>query len=194
MDAVDLFWIPLGAGGQVVRRCGRAYEALTAWHAGRPPVPLFHTALEVHLDARRWVVEQAPVPRDDPAARGVVATGPVGVRAAGRLRIFRYEIRRWQDGVIPDVAEAVGRPQRITTDPAIARRLLALVPAVPTPVWGRDEFGTGEMWNSNAIAAWLVESAGLDALALAPPCGGRAPGWRAGVAVARRHPLPVLLP
>jgi hypothetical protein len=42
------------------------------------------------------------------------------------------------------------------------------------------------MWNSNSIIAWLLERAGIDAAAVAPPSGGRAPGWAAGVAVARR--------
>jgi hypothetical protein len=96
----------------------------------------------------------------------------------GHLRIFRYELRRWRDGVIPDVAEAVESPQRLSDDPQRARRLLALVPCVPTPVWGRDELSAGEMWNSNS--AWLVARAGLDADAILPPTGGRAPGWNAG--------------
>jgi len=37
----------------------------------------------------------------------VAAGGAVGARWAGRFRIFRYEVRRWLDGVIPDVGEAV---------------------------------------------------------------------------------------
>jgi hypothetical protein len=42
------------------------------------------------------------------------------------------------------------------------------------------------MWNSNSIVAWLVARAGLDADAIVPPMGGRAPGWNAGLLVARR--------
>ena len=56
----------------------------------------------------------------------------------GRLRIFRYEIRRWRDGQIPDVAEAVGGPRCLSDDEACARRVLDLVPQVPRPVWGRE--------------------------------------------------------
>jgi len=33
--------------------------------------------------------------------------------------IFRYEIRRWQNGVISDVAEAVESPRRLTNDPRL---------------------------------------------------------------------------
>jgi hypothetical protein len=61
------------------------------------------------------------------------------------------------------------------------------VPSVPTPVWGRDELGAGEMWNSNSITAWLLASAGLPVEEIRPPAGGRAPGWNAGISVARRR-------
>jgi hypothetical protein len=43
------------------------------------------------------------------------------------------------------------------------------------------------MWNSNSLIAWLVARAGLDAEAIQPPTGGRAPGWNAGLVVARRQ-------
>ncbi len=42
------------------------------------------------------------------------------------------------------------------------------------------------MWNSNSMTAWLIAAAGLPTAALHPPPGGRAPGWNAGLAVARR--------
>ena len=131
------------------------------------------------------VIEQAPVPRGDPGLRGVVAGGPVGSRGAGRSAALRYEIRRWRDGVIPDIAEAVDSPRLLTTDPAVAQRVLDLVAAVPTPVWGRDELGAGEMWNSNSIMAWVITRAGLDAEAIHPPARGRAPAGRR-----RHHRLP----
>ena len=57
--------------------------------------------------------------------------------------------------------------------------------AWPTATWGRDELRAGELWTSNAVAAWLLVSAGLDVSGLLPPAGGRAPGWDAVVAVAR---------
>jgi hypothetical protein len=69
------------------------------------------------------------------------------------LRIFRYEVRRWRGGLIPDVDEAVESPQRLTDDADVARRVLDLVAAVPAPVWGRDELAAGEMWNSNSVIA-----------------------------------------
>jgi hypothetical protein len=66
----------------------------------------------------------------------------------------------------------------------VARQVLEVTAQIPTPVWGRDELGTGEMWNSNAVIAWILSRSGIDAAAIRPPDGGRAPGWRAGVAVA----------
>jgi hypothetical protein len=123
----------------------------------------------VRVPEGRFVIEQAPIRPSDGADRGVVAGGAVGSRWAGRVRIFRYELRRWRDGVIPDVAEAVESPRRLSDEPEQARRLLALAPSVPTPVWGRDELRTGEMWNSNSIIAWLIARSGLDAEAIQPP-------------------------
>jgi hypothetical protein len=58
---------------------------------------------------------------------------------------------------------------------------------MPTPAWGRDELHTGEMWNSNSFICWLLVRGGLDASAIHLPAGGRAPGWHAGVVVARRQ-------
>jgi hypothetical protein len=182
---VDLYWLPLGAGGWLVRRVGRVYEAVAARVGGRRACSLYHAALEIRLPEGVFVVEQTPVPGGDGASRGVVASGPVGARWAGRFRIFRYEIRVWRGGRIPDVAEAVDSPRRLSEDEACARRVLEVVRQVPTPVWGRDELRAGEMWNSNAVIAWVLERSGLDAGAIEPPAGGRAPGWIAGVVVAR---------
>jgi hypothetical protein len=109
-----------------------------------------------------------------------------------RSRLFRYEVRCWRDGVIPDLAEAVESPRPLTHDPPVAQRVVDLVPLTPTPTWGRDELHAGEMWNSNSVISWVLSSAGLDASAIAPPSGGRAPGWTAGIAVARRQASAVL--
>jgi hypothetical protein len=57
---------------------------------------------------------------------------------------------------------------------------------VPAPVWGRDELDTGEMWNSNSLTSWLIERSGIGAQAVHLPANGRAPGWHAGLVVARR--------
>ena len=136
------------------------------------------------------MVEQAPVADLSGEQRGVVAEGAVGSRWAGRFRIFRYEIRVWRDGQIPDVDEAVDSPRRLTNDESRARRVLEVVAQVPTPVWGRDDLGTGEMWNSNSVIAWVIASSGIEAEPIQPPAGGRAPGWHAGLEVARRHDPP----
>jgi hypothetical protein len=181
-----------------VRLNGRVFEAVAARAARRSACDLYHSALEVHVAAVRFVIEQAPVRDALGEQRGVVAEGPVGTRGAGRLRIFRYEIRRWRDGRIPDIDEAVGGPQRLTDQHARAQRVLDLVPQVPTPVWGRDELQTGDMWNSNSVTAWLIARSGMDIESFHPPARGRAPGWQAGLVVARRQeaemppaPLPV---
>lgn len=185
--AIDLYWIPLGAGagGALVRWSGRCYEALAARLAKRPRCDLYHSALEVRRDGVVTTIEMAPVwiTRGE---RGVVAEGAVGARVLGRSRLFRYEVRRWRDGSIPDLAAAVGGPVRVAADPDVARRVLDLVPEFPTYTWGRDELATGEMWNSNSLISWLLVRAGVDVDGLAPPRGGRAPGWDAGVEVAAR--------
>jgi hypothetical protein len=184
---VDLYWLPLGAGGHSVRLNGRIYEAVAARVERRPACRLYHSALEVRVPEGRFVIEQAPVRDADSGRRGVVVEGAVGHRWAGRFRIFRYEVRCWRDGVIPDVGEAVGSPQRLSDDPSAARHLLDLTPLLPTPVWGRDELGTGEMWNSNSVTSWLVARSGIPVEAIRLPTGGRAPGWEAGLVVARRQ-------
>ena len=160
---------------------------MAARFAGGRPCDLYHSALEVRVPEARYVIEMAPIRDANGAERGVVAEGAVGSRWAGRFRIFRYEVRRWRGGVIPDADEAVGSPVRLTDDPGSAQRVLDLVPEVPTPVWGRDELGAGEMWNSNSLTSWLIARSGLPTEAIHPPAGGRAPGWRAGLVVARRQ-------
>ena len=160
MAGVDLYWLPLGAGGHFVRLNGRVYEALTARLQRRPARDLYHSALEVELPEGTFVIEQAPVHDWGGQQRGVVAEGAVGARWAGRFRIFRYEIRVWRGGHIPDVAEAVESPRRLSDQEQLARHLLEVVSKVPTPVWGRDELGTGEMWNSNSVIAWVIARSG----------------------------------
>jgi hypothetical protein len=184
--AVDLYWIPLGAGGHSVRFNGLVFEAVAAVRRHRPRRDLYHSVLVVESDEDRFTIEIAPSPDADEASRGVVAMGAVGSRHIGWLRLFRYEVRCWRGGMVPDLPAAVGGPGRITDDPDVARRLLALASTVPTPVWGRDELNAGEMWNSNSVIAWLIATAGLPTERLHPPVSGRAPGWGAGLAVARR--------
>lgn len=192
-SAVDLYWIPLGAGGRSVRFNGKAYEAVAASMAGRPRCDIFHTALTVQVRDARFTIEMTPIPNGNPWERGVVAEGAVGTRWAGRLRVFRYEVRRWRDGVVPDIGFAVASPVRLTEDEALAREILKLLPTVPTAVWGRDELGAGEMWSCNSIISWVLTRAGADVEAIRPPARGRAPGWDAGIAVARRSATPARL-
>ena len=185
--SIDLYWLPLGAGGRFVRLNGRIYEALHALVERRRPLDLYHSALEVRVPEGRFVIETAAVVRDlDGSTRGVVGEGPVGTRRLARFRWFRYEVRRWQDGSIPDVGEAVDSPRRLSEDLATARRLLDLVASVPLAAWGRDELDAGEMWNSNSVIAWLLVRGGIETATIGPPAGGRAPGWDAGLVVAAR--------
>jgi len=186
MSAIDLYWMPLGAGGHSVRLNGLVFEAIAARLQCRGRADLYHSALEVFVPEGRFVIEQAPA-WGAAGERGVVAEGPVGIRIAGRLRLFRYEVRRWRDGVIADAAEAVESPQRLSDETEHARRLLELIPELPTPVWGRDELRAGEMWNSNAFISWLLVRSGVDVSAIRVPAGGRAPGWHAGLVVAGRQ-------
>ena len=184
---VDLYWLPLGAGGHCVRLNGRMFEAVVARLEQRRPCDLYHSALEVRVPEGRFVIEQAPVRDRGRSARGVVAEGAVGSRWAGRFRIFRYEVRCWRGGVIPDADEAVDSPQQLTNSRDVAGRVLDLASRVPTAVWGRDELATGEMWNSNSIIAWLLARGGVPMDAIRLPNCGRAPGWDAGLVVARRE-------
>ena len=164
--AVDLYWLPLGAGGHSVRFNGMAFEALAALRERRPRCDLYHSALIVD----RYVIEMAPVWNESTPDRGVVGEGAVGSRHLGRFALFRYEIRCWRDGRIPDIDEAVESPQRLSDDPAVAQRVIDLVPEVPRRVWNLE-------WNSNSVIAWLIAHAGIDPATVKLPAGGRAPGW-----------------
>jgi hypothetical protein len=115
--SIDLYWLPLGAGGHSVRLNGRVYEALAARLGGRSVRDLYHSALQVQVGDERFVIETAPLWVGDDPELGVVAEGAVGSRWAGRFRILRYELRCWRDGVIPVVAEAVESPRRLSGDP-----------------------------------------------------------------------------
>ena len=82
---VDLHWLPLGAGGpKIVRRP----VASTGADRRRPT-----TRRSRPRWMGLWTIEVAPSPDENQASRGVVATGAVGARLAGRLRVFRYEVR-----------------------------------------------------------------------------------------------------
>lgn len=190
--SIDLYWLPLGAGGRSVRWNGRMVEALASRHEHRAAEDLFHSALEVRDGTRRFVIEMAPVWGIDAVDRGVVCEGPVGAKWLGRSRLFRYEVRCWRDGRIPDLAEAVAGPHQVSRDQHQAVQLLDLVPSVPPLTWGRDELGAGDMWNSNSLTSWLLARTRHDLDTIHPPAHGRAPGWQAGLVLAARSPrLPI---
>lgn len=184
--AVYLYWIPLGAGGRVVKTCGKIFEAFSAFFERRPRCDLYHTALEVRIPEGRYFIEQAPVWDMADKNKGVVAEGPVGMKWLGHFRAFRYEVRCWKDGIIPDISFAVGSPVQVTDKVELSRKVIQELPHVSAPVWGRDESHTGEMWNSNSVISWVLVRSGVDISQVRPPRGGRAPGWKAGEIVAVR--------
>jgi len=184
---VDLFWLPLGAGGHVVRWNGRVYEWVAAHRERRAPVDLYHSGLMVRLGGITYAVEMGPVWNISDVGRGVVCEGPVGSTWLGRFSAFRYELRCWPGGHIPDLAEAVESPVRTTEDPSRASAVVEVLHDAPALTWGRDELGIGEMWNSNSVVAWALARSGHDMGAIAPPRGGRAPGWHAGLRLAERQ-------
>ncbi len=144
---------------------------------------LLHAALEISVDEFHYVIEMAPEWSGPRVDRGVVATGPVGLRLLGRSTLFRYEVRCWRGGTIPDRSWAV-RSSILSTDDATARLLLRRIPEVPTLTWGRNVLDTGDMWNSNSVVSWLLTVSGIATTDLKPPEGGRALGWVAGAAMA----------
>ena len=176
----------MGAGGRsVVETCARLYESIAAAIDRREPLALMHTALVVTTESGRKVIECAwPAPDEDASARGVQTVGPVFARFLRRFRVFRYEVRCWDDGNIPDLECAVAST-RISEHLNEARRVVAAVSSVPAHRWGRDELGTGEMWNSNSVISYVLVSAGVPIADVEPPPGGRAPGWTSGMAAAR---------
>src|SRR5260370_3639898 len=135
----DPDWPPLGAGANFVRLNGRIYEAIKARLDRRPVFDLYHSGLHVFVPQGRFTIEQTPVVDGRGQERGEVAEGPVGARWAGRFRIFRYEMRRWRDGVVPDIGEAVDSPPRLRDDVADARRRLELGPQRTVLLCHRDQ-------------------------------------------------------
>jgi hypothetical protein len=185
---VYLYWIPLGAGGSgFVRMNGRIYEMGKALMQRRRPLHLCHTALAVRLPEGDFIVETMwPSPDNDTGSRGVVVEGPVFAPWLAPTRLFRYEVRRWSEGVLPDADQAIDGPQRVSGDLVLARELLDRVASVPSLIWGRDQLGMGDMWNSNSVISWLLAMSGVPMDSVRPPKGARAPGWKAGIEMARR--------
>lgn len=175
----------MGAGGRkIVDTCTRLYESVVSALEHRDRKVLLHTALVIHTGLSRKVIECAwPTPDDQTAARGAVVVGPVFTYFLGRFRPFRYEIRCWENGTIPDLDYAMGC-QLVSEDTVTAERIVAASASVPPHRWGRDELGTDEMWNSNSVIAYALAKAGVQAMDLEPPPVGRAPGWVSGIVAA----------
>ena len=64
---VDLYCLPPGAGGDVVRWNGRIYERWSAWRERRPPADLYHSGLMVSAHAITYAVASPVRVTDDPA-------------------------------------------------------------------------------------------------------------------------------
>lgn len=183
--SVDLYWLPLGAGGHFVAINGCIYESIVARRDHRDRLDIYHTALVVSVLEGRFVIENAwPIPDARTSGRGVVVQGPVGAPILGHFRAFRYEVRCWRDGTIADIDAAVASPQLLSDDDHLAHALLELIPSIPVLTWGRKPYGCVEMWNSNSVISWLLTRVGVDMDRIEPPPRGRAPGWATGVALA----------
>lgn len=183
--AIELYWIPVGAGTSRFQRASlRLWEAIEAARSRRPRAVLVHAALKLHPGGETSTLELMPafVARTAPA----LVTGPVGLGPAGRLRLFRYELRHIPAARLPDEQWAFGPPIPLGEGPGDAARVLALAPEVPAYTWGRRARGTSEMWTSDSVVSWLLCGAGIPLAGAGPPPGARAPGWRAGIEIARR--------
>jgi hypothetical protein len=84
------------------------FQAIQALRERRPRQALYHAALEVRSSAGRFVIEMTPAAAAG-ADRGVVSEGAVGNRSLRRFRLFRYELRRWKDGVLLELRFALDR-------------------------------------------------------------------------------------
>ena len=82
---VDLYWLPLGAGGHSVQvERSRAFEAVAARLAAAVVLcDLYHSALVLRLPQGRFVIEQAPI------------RGRATVQGAGRGRRGARSVARW---------------------------------------------------------------------------------------------------
>jgi hypothetical protein len=113
-----LYWLPLAAGEPlgIVRRSGQVFETIEAHHQHRRPCDLYHSPLKIQSGGQVFTIEMAPIWGNQQSDRGVVSEGAVGFPWLGHSRFFRYEVRRWHSGIIPDVAQAVASPRHIDTD------------------------------------------------------------------------------
>ncbi len=180
---IDLFWLPVGAGTPRAQQFSLAcWEAVAALLSRRKRAALYHPALKMRQGAVTYTLELTPVFVGEPAAPAM--TGPVGLRAAGRFKLFRYQLRCYEADSLPDEEWAVESPIRLSTECELVERIREAAATVPPHAWGRRAPGTHEMWTSASVVSWLLTECGIDAGAIALPRGGRAPGWQAGLEVA----------
>ena len=184
--AVELYWIPLGAGGHSVRFNGRVFEAIQAARRHRRRCDLYHAAIVVAFGGDRYTIEVAPSPDADEASRGVVGTGAVGSRisaacacfamrsAAGAMGPFRTSPRR-------SANRAGSRPTRSRPSAPRPGRVRSETRLGPRRPQGRRDV---ELQFRRRLAG--CHGGPGRPMQLHPPCGGRAPGWGAGLVVARR--------
>jgi hypothetical protein len=69
---VDLYWIPLGAGGHCVGFNGRVFEAIEAARRHRRRCDLYHAALVVELNGDRYTIEDTATVKVDWALDGPI--------------------------------------------------------------------------------------------------------------------------
>lgn len=179
---LEVRWLRVGAGGRVVIRTSGWWERYRAWRERRAPRVLFHAVLDVFDGDSRSVIEMTPVWGRAPLSRGVVATGPVGARFLGRSRWFRYEVRSRAVDSTHESREAAR--WRLPVSRTSAEAVLRIAKETPCFTWGRDVFRIGDLWTSNSVVSWLLQSAGVDASRVRPPDDGVAPGWESGIVAA----------
>ena len=185
---VDLYWLPLGAGGHSVRYNGRVFESVVARLEKRPVRDLYHSALVVRVPDGEFVIEQAPAFHGDGGLRGVVAEGAVGSRRPRQATplSLRDQMLAWRRH--PGRERGRREPRRLTNDPASRSASSTSFADVPTPGLGtrrarcrRDvELELGDLLADRAQRH-------RTSMACIRQHDGRAPGWRAGVVVARRQ-------
>jgi hypothetical protein len=116
-----------------VRLNGIVYEALSLASIGAARVTSTTRRSTSGLRGGRFVIEMTPVRAGGGTKQDIVALGAVGSRRGSRFPIFRYEIRRWRDGYIPDVAEAVEPTARQERPPTSPSGWLTWRPRFPRP-------------------------------------------------------------
>ncbi len=183
---VSLYWIPVGSGCWPVKASSMLFELSSALRHLRTPRKLYHSALIVEVPEGKYIIEQAPVWDLAEYPKETVGEGAVGCKWLRKIKLFRYEVRCWKNGIIPDISYAVESPITISEQPETAYLVLEALRSVPLPVWGRDELNAGEMWNSNSVISWVLCKSGVVIESIRIPKCGRALGWCAGIIVARR--------